>query len=458
MAIDSLIVPISSFLSLGFTIFALRHDSINFYIYVLPTAAATIVLVFNLARSGVYDTFNAPSVLGALRSTIRRLLEVVLLLTGCFFVFKVSDSFSRLWLATWILTSGIALCSARLVSLSAVKTLIKNGKLAKNVAIVGADETGQRLARNLAREASGTRLIGLFDERHPSRIAGSGTGSAAVRQLATLDELLSSGRVDEVVIAIPPCASDRVLQLSRRFHPFPVTLKVLAPAGYEHFRVLDSSLYGDIAAFRVMSKPLTDVAVVMKWLEDKMITLFCLIAALPLMMIIALAIKLDSHGPVLFRQKRFGVNNRTFDLLKFRSMYVEQTDLLGNQLTKADDVRVTRVGRFLRRTSMDELPQLINVLRGDMSLVGPRPHALAASAEGVCYAHAVSEYLIRHRVKPGMTGWAQVNGWRGETTRIEQIRRRVEHDLYYIENWSLGLDCMILARTIFIVLSRQNAI
>jgi Undecaprenyl-phosphate glucose phosphotransferase len=458
MAIDSLIVPISSFLSLSFTIFVFRHEGVHYYLYALPTAAATIVLVFNLARSGVYDTFNAPSLLGALRTTIRHLLGVVLLLTGSFFVFKASDSFSRLWLATWILTSGIALCGARLVSLSAINTLIKNGKLAKNVAIVGASEAGRRLSMNLAREASGTRLIGLFDERHPSRIAGSGTGNAAVRPLATLDELLSGGRVDEVVIAIPPCASDRVLQLSRRFHPFPVSLKVLAPAGYEHFRVLDSSLYGDIATFRVMSKPLDDVAVVLKWLEDKIISLLCLIAALPLMMLVALAIKLDSPGPVLFRQKRIGANNRTFDLLKFRSMYAEQTDPLGNQLTQAGDVRITPVGRFLRRTSMDELPQLINVLRGDMSLVGPRPHALAASAAGVSYAHAVSEYLIRHRVKPGMTGWAQVNGWRGETRRIEQIQRRVEHDLYYIENWSFALDCMILARTVFIVMSRQNAI
>jgi exopolysaccharide biosynthesis polyprenyl glycosylphosphotransferase len=246
--------------------------------------------------------------------------------------------------------------------------------------------------------------------------------------------------------------------LSRRFHPFPVSLKVLAPAGYEHFRVLDSSLYGDIAIFRVMSEPLDDVAVIMKWLEDKMITLFCLIVALPLMMLIALSIKLDSPGPVVFRQKRIGANNRTFDLLKFRSMYAEQTDPLGNQLTQAGDVRITRVGRFLRRTSMDELPQLINVLRGDMSLVGPRPHPLGASAAGVSYANAVSEYVIRHRVKPGMTGWAQVNGWRGETTRIEQIRRRVEHDLYYIENWSLALDVLILTRTVFIVMSRQNAI
>ena len=161
---------------------------------------------------------------------------------------------------------------------------------------------------------------------------------------------------------------------------------------------------------------------------------------------------------MLFRQQRLGANNLPFDLLKFRSMYVDQADPLGHQLTRAGDPRITRVGRYLRMASLAELPQIINVLRGDMSLVGPRPHALAASAAGVAYARAISEYPIRHRVKPGMTGWAQVNGWRGETTTIEQIRRRVEHDLYYIENWSLTFDLLILGRTVFAVLSRANAI
>jgi lipopolysaccharide/colanic/teichoic acid biosynthesis glycosyltransferase len=139
-------------------------------------------------------------------------------------------------------------------------------------------------------------------------------------------------------------------------------------------------------------------------------------------------------------------------------MYVERADPLGRQLTEADDPRVTRVGRFLRRASLDELPQLLNVLRGDMSLVGPRPHPLAASADGIEYAQAVRDYPIRYRVKPGITGWAQVSGWRGQTTSIEQIQRRVEHDLYYIENWSLILDFLILGRTVFTVLSRHNAV
>jgi len=207
-----------------------------------------------------------------------------------------------------------------------------------------------------------------------------------------------------------------------------------------------------------MDKPLDEVAVLVKRIEDIVIASICLLITLPLMLVIALAIKLDSRGPALFTQKRLGANNLPFDLLKFRSMYVDQTDPLGRQLTRAGDPRITRVGRFLRIASLDELPQLINVIKGEMSLVGPRPHALAASAAGVAYARAISDYPIRHRVKPGITGWAQVNGWRGETTSIEQIRRRVEHDLYYVEHWSLGLDLAILGRTLFAVLSRANAV
>lgn len=457
MAVDSCTVSISSFLSLSYATSVLRHEDINFNLYILPTAALTVIVVFNLARSGVYNVFNTLSGFEVLRCTTRRLLEVVLLLTGCFFVLKVSDSFSRVWLVAWSVTSAIGLCGSRFISTSAVNALIAGGKLTKNIAIVGASEAGQRLKAKFAQADSGTRLIGMFDQRDRARVVKAG-GDAVVHPLTAIDELLSTGRVDEVIIAIPPSASERVLELSRRFHPFPITLRVLAPEGYQHFQVLDSCRYADINTFRVMSKPLDDVAVIIKWLEDKIIAFFCLLVMLPLILLFALAIKLDSQGPVFFRQKRIGANNQSFNLLKFRSMYVEQADPLGQQLTRPGDPRVTRVGRFLRRTSLDELPQLINVLRGEMSLVGPRPHPLAANAAGVSYPRAVGGYLLRHRVKPGMTGWAQVNGWRGETTRIEQISKRVEHDLYYIENWSLAFDLLILARTVGIVMSRENAI
>ena len=415
-----------------------------------------IMIAFS-ARSGVYDVFDDFNRFEVLRSTIKCAAVVMLMLTAALFIFKVSDSLSRLWLATWASTSPIALCGFRLLTGSAAHTLRQNGQLTKNIAIVGASETGHQLATKVAQGCLGTRVVGIFDERQ-TRFPKGNYDSTTVRQIPALYDLLCKGCVDDVVIAIPPYASRRILELSRRFHPFAVSLRVLAPDGYENFRVLDSRRYGDIGTFRVMNKPLDEVAALVKRIEDVVIAGICLLITLPLMLVIALGIKLDSRGPVLFRQKRLGANNLPFDLLKFRSMYVDQTDPLGHQLTRAGDPRITRVGRYLRMASLDELPQLINVVKGEMSLVGPRPHPLAASAAGVAYARAISDYPMRQRVKPGITGWAQVNGWRGETTTIEQIRRRVEHDLYYIENWSLTLDLLILGRTVLAVLSRANAI
>jgi Undecaprenyl-phosphate glucose phosphotransferase len=458
MVADGVIMTSLSYLS--FMLVRYTHGDaalIQFFPYAISTIGTTMIMIAISVRSGVYDVFNEFDRYEIVRSTLKSIALVILILTAALFIVKVSDNLSRMWLAIWSLTTPIALCGFRLVTGSAVHRLRQAGHLTKNLAIVGASETGQRLAATLVQEGRGTRLVGIFDERK-TRLAQNSYGNPTVCQLPTIYELLCRGCVDEVVIAIPPSASQRILELSRRFHPFAVSLRVLAPGGYENFRVLDSRLYGDIGTFRVMDKPLDEVAALVKRIEDVVIGSLCLLITLPLMLLIALAIKLDSPGPALFRQKRLGLNNVPFDLLKFRSMYVEQTDPLGHQLTQVEDTRITRVGRFLRITSMDELPQLINVVKGEMSLVGPRPHALAANAAGVAYARAISDYPIRHRVKPGITGWAQVNGWRGETRTIEQIRRRVEHDLYYIENWSLGLDLLILGRTVFAVLSRVNAI
>jgi Undecaprenyl-phosphate glucose phosphotransferase len=454
---DALILTTLSYLS--FTIVIYPHhagDSIKYFPYFISTTGTTMIVIFSFARSQVYDVFDEFKRTGLYR-TVKCLLLGILLLTACLFILKISDSVSRLWLATWSIMSLIALCGFRALTASVARKLRQHGLLIKNVAIVGAGELGQQLAAKFIQERLGTRLVGIFEERQ-SRFVVNGKPCTTVYPLSALRELLCRGRVDEVVIAISPHASDRILELLRQFHPFAVSLRILAPAGFENLQVLDSRRFGNIATFRVMGKPLDEVAVLVKRVEDLVIAAFCLFVALPLMVVIALSIKLDSRGPVLFKQKRLGVNNLAFNLLKFRSMYVEQTDPFGHELTRAADPRVTRVGRFLRMTSLDELPQLINVLRGEMSLVGPRPHPLAANAAGILYDRAISEYPIRHRVKPGMTGWAQVNGWRGETTTIEQIRRRVEHDLYYIENWSPTFDLLILGRTVFAVLSRTNAI
>jgi exopolysaccharide biosynthesis polyprenyl glycosylphosphotransferase len=208
----------------------------------------------------------------------------------------------------------------------------------------------------------------------------------------------------------------------------------------------------------VADRPITDWDYVMKWLFDKIVGGLALLLLSPLMLLIAIAIKVDSRGPVLFRQKRYGFNNDLIEIYKFRSMYVDQADATASQLVTKGDPRVTRVGRFIRKASLDELPQLFNVVfRGNLSLVGPRPHAIHAKAEARLYDEAVDGYFARHRVKPGVTGWAQINGWRGETDTHEKIQRRVESDLYYIDNWSVLFDLYIIAMTPLALLSRKNA-
>ena len=196
----------------------------------------------------------------------------------------------------------------------------------------------------------------------------------------------------------------------------------------------------------------------MKWLFDKIVSALALIALSPVMVLVALAIKLDSRGPVLFKQKRYGFNNEMIEVYKFRSMYVDKCDATASKLVQKGDPRVTKVGAFIRKTSIDELPQLINVVfKGNLSLVGPRPHAVHAKAENRLYDEAVDGYFARHRVKPGITGWAQVNGWRGETDTLRKMVYRVEHDLHYIDHWSIGFDLWILVLTVVRGIAGKNA-
>src|SRR4030088_2096733 len=197
----------------------------------------------------------------------------------------------------------------------------------------------------------------------------------------------------------------------------------------------------------------------MKWLFDLVVGFLILLAALPVMGLVALAIKLDSPGPVLFRQKRFGFNNERIDVFKFRSLYHDQADPLATKVGTKNDSRVPRVGRFIRKTSLDELPQVFNVVfKSNLSLVGPRPHAVQGKLQSRLFDAAVERYFARHRVKPGITGWAQINGWRGEVDSEEKIQKRVEFDLYYIENWSALFDLYILLKTpLALMMKSENA-
>ena len=244
----------------------------------------------------------------------------------------------------------------------------------------------------------------------------------------------------------------------RKLWVLPIDIRLAAHANRLRFRPRSYSYVGQVPVLDIFDRPIADWDIVIKLVFDKLVGMLALIALSPVLALTALAVKLDSRGPVFFKQQRYGFNNETIEVLKFRSMYVDQLDASAAKLVTRDDPRVTRVGRFIRKTSIDELPQLFNVVfKGDLSLVGPRPHAMHAKAADRQYDEVVDGYFARHRVKPGLTGWAQINGWRGETDTQEKIQQRVEHDLYYIENWSILFDFYILAVTPMALIKPKNA-
>jgi Undecaprenyl-phosphate glucose phosphotransferase len=302
------------------------------------------------------------------------------------------------------------------------------------------------------------RIVGLFDDRNDDRAPTTVAGRQKLGSVDDLVEFARRTRIDLVIFSLPISAEGRILQMLKKLWVLPVDIRLAAHSNTLRFRPRAYSYIGSVPVLDVYDKPITDWDVVTKMLFDRFIGSILLLLASPVMLLAAIAIKLDSRGPVFFKQKRYGFNNELIEVYKFRSMYVDKCDATASVLVSKGDARVTKVGAFLRRTSIDELPQLINVaVKGNLSLVGPRPHAVFAKAENRLYDEAVDGYFARHRVKPGITGWAQVSGWRGETDTHEKIQRRVEHDLYYIENWSVPFDLYILAKTPFAVFNARNA-
>jgi Undecaprenyl-phosphate glucose phosphotransferase len=384
---------------------------------------------------------------------------VFLIAIGVSFFAKAGDQFSRAWLGAFYVLGLFALIAFRRGLFLLVRRWTKEGRLDRRTVVVGCDDSGEMLIRSLAAQRdSDVHVVGAFDDRNDER---SPPTCAGVPKLGTVDDLVEfarATRVDLVIFSLPITAENRILQMLKKLWVLPVDIRLSAHTNKLRFRPRSYSYIGNVAVLDVFDKPIADWDVVMKWLFDKIVGSLALLCALPIMAIIAIAIKLDSRGPVLFKQKRYGFNNELIEIYKFRSMYVDQADANASKLVTADDPRVTRVGRFIRKTSLDELPQLFNVVfAGNLSLVGPRPHALQAKAADRLYDEAVDGYFARHRVKPGITGWAQIHGWRGETNSQEKIQQRVEHDLYYIENWSILLDTYILLQTPFALLRTENA-
>jgi Undecaprenyl-phosphate glucose phosphotransferase len=428
-----------------------------YYIAAIAAIAGLAILAFQAA-----DIYHVPAfrgLVGQLARLVPAWTVVFLLVTGVAFFAKLEGMFSRVWLAGYYVGGLIVLTLFRMALSALIRHWTREGRLERRAVVVGGGDAGEALVESLeAQKDSDVSLIGLFDDRGEDRSPAYCSGLQKLGSVDDLVEFARRTRIDLVIFSLPISAESRILQMLKKLWVLPVDIRLSAHSNQLRFRPRAYSYIGNLPVLDVFDKPITDWDVVMKWLFDKIVGGLMLIALSPIMLLTAIAIMLDSRGPVLFKQKRYGFNNELIDVFKFRSMYVDQCDATASKLVTKGDPRVTRVGRFIRKTSLDELPQLFNVVfKGNLSLVGPRPHAVHAKAVDRLYDEAVDGYFARHRVKPGITGWAQVNGWRGETDTHEKILRRVEHDLYYIENWSVILDLYILAKTPLALAKSENA-
>ena len=386
--------------------------------------------------------------------------SIVFLITiGVSFFAKAGDQFSRAWLGSFYVFGLATLIGFRRLLFLFVRRWTREGRLTRRTAIVGSGDMGASLVSALcSQKDSGVEIVGVFDDRGDDR---SSADCAGKRKLGTVDDLVEFGRrtrLDLVIFSLPISAETRILQMLKKLWVLPVDIRLAAHTNKLHFRPRSYSYLGKVPMIDVLDRPIADWDIVMKWLFDKIVGSLLLLAAAPIMVLVAIAIKLDSRGPVFFMQKRHGFNNENINVFKFRSLKADKCDSQADTSVTKDDARVTRVGRIIRKTSLDELPQLFNVvIKGNLSLVGPRPHAVSQRFQSRLYSEAVDGYFARHRVKPGITGWAQINGLRGEITSQEKIQQRVTHDLYYIENWSLAFDLYILAMTPSALLRAENA-
>lgn len=406
---------------------------------------------------GAYDIDTRFSVMRGWARILTAWLATALFMMTLGFLFKSSDDFSRGWAIAWFFGGGGAICVLRASATLWMLQLKRRGVFNQRVAIFGAETQGRRLAAYIAgNDRLTVDLVGFFDDRDGARLSGP-DGPAVIGNIDAMIAMIRAGQIDQVIVALPWSAEKRLQQVVAALAITPVRIRLAPDLASFAFAQRPVVMLGDMPMMTLFERPISGTDQIIKKVEDVVLGSVITLAALPLLALTALAIRLDSPGPILFRQRREGFNNRTFDIFKFRSMHVDACETDGITQARKDDARITRVGRFIRRTSIDELPQLFNVLRGEMSLVGPRPHAPSTRAGDKLFGEVVATYAARHKVKPGITGWAQVCGWRGETDTEEKLLQRLEHDLYYIENWSVMLDLYILLRTVWAVLSPRHA-
>jgi Undecaprenyl-phosphate glucose phosphotransferase len=438
--------------------YAARIDGFSWrYVVAIIIMSGMAVLAFQ--SCGIYDVQVFRRSLRQMTRMMSAWTAVFLICIGMSFFAKLGDSVSRLWLSSFFIGGLAALVCQRLALRGLVRSWAREGRLHRRTIIVGSDVCGEQLIEALReQDDSDLEILGVFDDRNDARAFDNCAGVPKLGRIDDIPEFARRTRLDLVLFALPISAETRILEMLKKLWVLPVDIRLSAHNNKLRFRPRSYSFIGNVPTLDVFEAPITDWDQVIKHSFDRVVGALILILLLPVMALVALAVRLDSPGPVLFRQKRFGFNNERIDVFKFRSLYHHQADPTASKVVTKNDPRVTRVGRFIRKSSLDELPQLFNVVfKGNLSLVGPRPHAVQGKLQTQLFDEAVDGYFARHRVKPGITGWAQINGWRGEVDSEEKIQKRVEFDLYYIENWSVLFDLYILLRTPFALLKSENA-
>jgi polysaccharide biosynthesis protein PslA len=433
---------------------------------VLPMVCLTLCLILSFFERGLYDAPEVMSRALPWRKISLAWLQAVAigaLVTFCVAALwgPLAPGFERmgnmlrgLWLPTFLLTGFGALIGARVLRLR-----VHAGPEPLNRTVIIGEEDAIHDLLSHIRTASRRSFDVIGVVRHVANAPARENllGLPHFGDIDVLERMIRQDAVDTVLVALPWSSGEQTRAIIDRISMAPVDVYIYPGMNGLNLPLRRAPRTLDLPLLMACTRPIVGWGALLKRAEDVVLSLGLLIFISPVMLGIAGVIKSTSKGPVFFRQRRLGYNNRVIEVLKFRSMYTHLSDANATQQASRGDKRVTPFGAWLRRTSLDELPQLLNVLQGDMSLVGPRPHALATTAGGLALEEAVPVYSSRHRVKPGITGWAQVNGYRGALDSVEKIVHRVNHDLYYIENWSLAFDLKILWRTARLVFADDNA-
>jgi len=419
-------------------------------------AAAGIIgatgLTTLLRRDGFYEFDQLLSTTRSATGVLARLSLVILGLIAFGFALKISESYSRFWLFSWALTTAGLLFVFRFTTSAILQRMVREGGVfARRVAVIGATESAVKFAEIAKNSDQAISIVGLYRVGKQPNVHENAFDLTG--DLAQLGVLARRGDVDDVIIAKTEALEEDMNALVNRLSILPVSISICSNTHWLNHTGGEIIRIGGAPMLSLYRRPLEGWGSIIKSFEDRVGGFLLLLAASPIMLAIAVGVKLQGKGSILFSQQRHGFNHSVFNIYKFRTMTVAE-DGDDIEQAKINDPRITPLGKILRRYSLDELPQLLNVVAGDMSLVGPRPHALAHNHQ---YAKTVENYSGRHKVKPGITGWAQVNGCRGETSENEMMEERVKYDLEYIDNWSLLFDIKILVLTIKAVLFPKNA-